>query len=569
MPVYAERPWLKSYDAHVPADIEIPAVTYTALLEEGLAAYPQRAAAQFLGRTVTFAELDRLSCRFAAFLAAGGYGPGDVVGIHLPNTPQYLIALAGALRAGCAVTGISALLTADEIAYQINDAGARVLVTLDALFAPKVAVAAGSTPHLDHVVATNIADLLPWPKRLLGRLLKKIPGGPVTDLAGKSVHRLMPLLQRQSDQPARVSLGLDAPCLIQYTGGTTGPPKGAVLTQGNMGAHLAQLKQWLRFGLGEEVFCSAFPFFHQAGLILCLTALRTANTQCLIPDPRNTANICREIATHRPTILANVPTLYQMLLDTAAFRQLDFSCVRLCLSGAAPFAVESIKALEALTGRGTVLEVYGMTESSPMLTMNPLDGLKRIGTVGLPICNTHLKLVDVETGTREVALGEEGEIIARGPQIMKGYHNRPGETAHAMRDFGGQTWFYTGDVGRLDPDGYLTIADRVKDMLIVGGYKVFSREVEEKLYRHPAVELCAIVGLPNPDRPGSDIVKAVIQPTADYRQRPAEAIESEIIAYCKAHMAPYKVPKIVEVCRAIPLTNVGKVDKKQIRRIKD
>ena len=569
MSIYDARPWLKSYDAHVPADIEIPAVTYTALLEEGLTAQPQRAAAQFLGRTVTFAELDRLSAHFAAFLAAGGYGPGDVVGINLPNTPQYLIALAGALRAGCAVTGISALLTAEEIAYQVNDADARVLVTLDALFAPKVAPAADRTPRLDHVVATNIADLLPWPKRFLGRLLKKIPSGPVTDLTGKSVHRLIPLLHQQTGQRPRVSLDLAAPCLIQYTGGTTGPPKGAVLTQGNMGAHLTQLKQWLRFGLGEEVFCSAFPFFHQAGLILCLTALRTANTQCLIPDPRNTANICREIATHRPTILANVPTLYQMLLDTPDFRQLDFSSVRLCLSGAAPFAVESIKALEALTGRGTVLEVYGMTESSPMLTMNPLEGEKRIGTVGLPICNTHLKLVDVESGTREVPLGEEGEIIARGPQIMKGYHNRPDESAHAMRDFDGQNWFFTGDVGRMDADGYLTIADRVKDMLIVGGYKVFSREVEEKLYQHPAVEMCAIVGLPNPDRPGSDIVKAVIQPAADWQQRPAGELQADIIAYCKAHMAPYKVPKIVEVCGAIPLTNVGKVDKKQIRGIKD
>jgi len=311
--------------------------------------------------------------------------------------------------------------------------------------------------------------------------------------------------------------------------------------------------------------CSAFPLFHLAGLMVGMTCVAKDVPQCLIPDPRNTKHICGEIAKYRPSLLTNVPSLYQMLMEEPIFKTLDFSNLKACISGAAPFAVESIEAFEAIVGKGKVLEVYGMTETSPILTMNPAGGQKKIGSVGVPVQSTRIKLVDIETGETEVPVGEEGELIANGPQVMKGYLNKPDETAHAIRDFQGEKWLYTGDVARMDEDGYFSIADRVKDMLIVGGYKVFSREVEEKLYEMPDVEFCAIVGIPNPDRPGNDIVKLVVQRAETAKDKDPEALKNEIIEYCKKNMAAYKIPKIVEFAEEIPLTAVGKVDKKQLR----
>lgn len=297
-----------------------------------------------------------------------------------------------------------------------------------------------------------------------------------------------------------------------------------------------------------------------------MIAMGTANTQCLIPDPRNTRHIAKEVKDHRVTIMANVPTLYQMLTDDPAFKALDFSALKICVSGAAPFSVEGINALEAVVGKGKILEVYGMTEASPLLTMNPFDGEKKIGSVGVPIQNTMIRIVDVETGTKEVGVNEAGEIIASGPQIMKGYHNKPDESAHALKDFQGTTYFYTGDIGKMDEEGYLYIVDRTKDMLIVGGFKVFSREVEETLYQHEAVEFCAIVGMPDEKRPGNEIVKAVIQLKAGAKQKDKQTLEDDIRAYCRETMAPYKRPKAIEFVDEIPLTAVGKVNKKALRQ---
>ena len=287
--------------------------------------------------------------------------------------------------------------------------------------------------------------------------------------------------------------------------------------------------------------------------------------QCLIPDPRNTKHICGEIEKYQPTLMTNVPSLYQILMEEPKFKTLDFSNCKYCISGAAPFAVESIEAFESIVGKGKVLEVYGMTETSPILTANPAKGAKKIGSVGIPVQGTRIKLVDIETGTQEVPAGEEGELIANGPQVMKGYLNKPEETAHALRDFQGEKWLYTGDVAKIDADGFFSIADRVKDMLIVGGYKVFSREVEEKLYQLPDVEFCAVVGVPNADRPGNDIVKLVVQLSAQAADKDPEVLKEEIETFCKKKMAPYKIPKIIEFVDAIPLTAVGKVDKKSLR----
>lgn len=566
MSIDAQRPWVRFYDQGIPADMDIPNRSYTDALEEGLRAYPDRPAMHFFDKSFPFQFLEAHSRRFAAFLSHAGCGPGEVVGIHLPNIPQYLIALAGTLRAGCAASGISPLLTPQEMAYQLNDSGVRVLVTLDALLEHRIQPIREQLPRLTHVVATNIVDFLSPLKRILGKLLKKVPSGKIGPIPGKEIVTMKRLLQNTAPAMPEVKIDPADTCLVQYTGGTTGMPKGAVLTHANIMANLTQSNQWLDFQSGKDIACSGFPFFHLAGLGICLSFMANANAQCLIPDPRNTKHICGQIARHRPTMMANVPSLYQMLLEEPAFKALDFSPLRVCVSGAAPFPVEGIRQLESVVGSGKVVEVYGMTETGPLMTMNPLAGKKKIGTVGIPIQNTRIKIVDIETGSKEMAPGEEGEIIAHGPQVMKGYHNKPKETAHTLRTHEGQTWMFTGDVGRMDEEGYLTIVDRAKDMLIVGGYKVFSKEVEDTLYKLPAVEICAIIGVPNQERPGNDIVKAVIQVSAEAKAKEIEALKKEITEYCRKTMAPYKVPKIIEVVDQVPLTPVGKVDKKALRR---
>jgi acyl-CoA synthetase (AMP-forming)/AMP-acid ligase II len=565
MSIYDQKPWLNHYDSGLEPELEVPETNYADMFIKTARMNPSAPVIHFLGVTISYGRLDELSGRFAAFLSHNGVKPGDVVGINLPNIPQYLIALIGTLRYGCSATGISPLLTPKEMAYQINDSQANVLVTLDAIFEHRVKEIHDQIPNLKQVVATGVADFLPAFKRVLGKLLKKVPSGKVEPLPGKQVLSFQQLLKLYPPDIEPVNIQPEDTCLIQYTGGTTGVPKGTELTHRNIVANIEQIIGWLGLRENEEVMCSGFPLFHLAGLMVGMICVAKNIPQCLIPDPRNTKHICGEISKYHSTLMTNVPSLYQMLMEDPLFRTLDFSSCKICVSGAAPFAVESIEAFETIVGAGKVMEVYGMTETSPILTANPHMGKKKIGSVGIPVQSTRIKLVDIESGTTEVAVGEEGELIARGPQVMKGYLNKPEETAHSLREFQGEKWLYTGDVAKMDEDGYFFIVDRVKDMLIVGGYKVFSREVEEVLYQHPAVEFCAIVGVPDEKRPGNDIVKAVVQKTKDIEDQDEVGLEKGILDYCRKNMAPYKVPKLIEFVKEIPLTAVGKVDKKALR----
>lgn len=559
-----DRRWLASYDPGVSPEIDVPDIPFTAIAERIFREVPDAPAWHFLGRSGTFRDLDQDTRRFARYLSDAGCRPGDVVAICLPNVPDYLTAHLGGLRAGCAVAGISPLLSAPEMAEQLEDCGARVLVTLDAIFAHRLRTIDAPLPALKHVVAAGITDRLPAYKRLLAKLLKKVPTGSVGPMPGRTVRTMREVLARTpADLPA-VEIDPDAVCLIQYTGGTTGLPKGVEITHRNLVSQVISVQEWMELRPGEEMFCSAFPFFHAAGLIMYLTAVATGTTQIVFPDPRNSRHICKEIARYRPTGMANVPSLYQILMDDPAFATLDHSRCRVCVSGAAPFPEESIRALEAIVGEGKLLELYGMTETSPILCANPM-GHKKIGSVGIPLPSTHVKIVDLETGTEEQPVDMPGEIIARGPQIMRGYHGKPEETAHVLREHNGETWLHTGDVGRMDAEGYITLVDRAKDMLIVGGYKVFSREVEEVLCEHPAVEICAVVGIPNPRRPGSEHVRLIVQPSSEHRGRAEAELRAELLDYCREALAPYKVPKQIDVMAALPLTAVGKIDKVALR----
>ncbi|MBC8420493.1 MAG: AMP-binding protein [Desulfobacterales bacterium] len=565
---YDDKPWLKSYDEGVHPEIEIPDISLVDRFDEILRRFPERPAIHFLGKTLDYRTVMGHANRVAWALMDAGCGPGDVVGINLPNIPQNLIAQIGALKAGCATSGVSPLLTPNEIVYQLTDCRAKALITLDAIFEHRLSGVSDQLPDLKVVIVTGILDFLSKIKQALARILKKVPTGRITPLPGKTVWGFMDLLARYGDRPPGLAIRPEQPCLIQYTGGTTGVPKGTVLTHRNLVANLTQILDWAKPEMGKEIGLSGFPFFHLAGLMLGLVGVSVGATQILIPDPRNTGHIVKEMGRHRLTFLVNVPTLYMMLLETPGFRKLDFSGLKFCISGAAPFPVEGIRELEGVIGQNKMIEVYGMTETSPLITMNPRQGEKKIGTVGLPLQGTRVKLMDLETGTWEVPFGDEGEIIVQGPQVMKGYLNKPDETEIALKELDGERWLYTGDVGRMDEEGYVTIVDRSKDMLNVGGFKVFSREVEEKLIDHPAIELCAVVGVPNPKRPGSEIVKLVVQLDRAYPERVEERVIDEILVFARENLSPYKVPKIVEFMKELPLTPIGKVDKKALRKDK-
>ena len=560
-----EKFWKKSWDEGItdldPSRWEI---TYPDLVRSTFRDFPNKRALTFLGVDFTFGELDRYASRFARMLLSRGFKKGDVVGIDLPNIPEYVIAWLGSHRAGCTVTGVSPLLSSEQMAYQLKDSGARGLVTLDAIFAARLTAIAGDLPGLELVVTTSVGGFLPFLKRFLGKLLGKIPKGKVTALPGKTVLDFHEVLSDRAypDETPHVDLAPDDIAYIQYTGGTTGSPKGALLTHRNAVSNVVVATSWVGWEKGDSVALSAFPMFHIAGLLFAECCVSLGWTQVLIPNPRDTDRICSEMARHRPRILANVPSLYQMLLNNPGFRKLDHSGLEVCISGAAPFPEESQRKLEDAVRKGVLLELYGMSEASPLITMNPRKGVRKLGSVGLPLPNTDVRLKDPATG-KVVARGEAGEICIKGPQVMKGYHNHPEETARVMDEEG---YLHTGDVAVQDDEGYLRIVDRTKDMIIVGGFKVFSKTVEDVLAAHPAVDTIAIVGIPNPERPGSEIVVAAF--TLAPGMKAAEggkSVELDLAAFAKERLAPYECPKKFFVRDELPLTSVGKVDKKALR----
>jgi len=572
MSVYSGRFWKKNWDPGLddidPKEFE---TTYVEMIKSAVKGYPDKIALSYLGAEITFTELDEYSNQFANMLIDNGFKKGDVVGINLPNTPQYMIALVGALKVGCIISGVSPLLSAIQIQYQINDLGSGgkqvALVTLDAIFEGHLIKIASKMPQLKLVIASSVGSFLPKIIQVLGKLLKKIPKGKVTPLEGKTVldfHK--DILAKYSKDPVDVKITPDDIGWIQYTGGTTGPPKGAMLTHRNCVSNMKCIAGWLGWEFGKGVLCSGFPMFHIAGLTVTESAVYFGWTQILIPNPRDTNHMIKEMKKYHPTNLVNVPSLYQLLIKNPKFKELDHSALGTCISAAAPFPKESQEELESVIGKGKLLELYGMTETSPVSTMNPSKGTKKLGTIGMPFLNTELKIIDPETG-EEVPLGEAGEICVKGPLVMQGYYNKPEETKKAIDSDG---YMHTGDVAMMDEDGYLRIVDRTKDMIIVGGYKVFSSKVEDVLSEHPAIGTLALIGTPNPDRPGSEIVKAFIQLDPDYEyDGNKKALTEDIINFAKEKCAPYEVPKIIEITDEIPLTTVGKVDKKFLRAKKE
>ncbi len=572
MSQYEKKFWKKNWDPGLqdldPKNFEI---SFTDAIQKTFNDASDKIALTFQGLEITFGELDKYANQFANMLIDNGFKKGDVVAVNLANIPEYPIAVVGILRAGCVLSGVSPLMSEVQMLYQLKDLGAGgrqvALLTLDAIFEARLTKIASKLPQLKLVITTSIVGMFSKEDQEKIKAVREIPSGKVSPLEGKIVLDFHDdILAKYSTDPPDVKINPDDIAFIQYTGGTTGPPKGAVLTHRNIVSDLLITQTWLAWEKGKGIALSGFPFFHIAGIFFCINCIYLGWMQCLVPDPRDALGICNQIKQYKPTALVNVPSLFQILINFRKFKRLDHSNLEVCVSAASPFPKESQEQLEAIVGEGKLMEVYGMTETSPLTTANPYKGKRKLGSIGLPLLNTDLKLLDPDTG-QEVKLGDPGEICVRGPMVMQGYLNKPEETAKAIDADG---FMHTGDVAWMDEEGYLRIVDRTKDMIIVSGFKVFSTKIEDVLSKHPAVGMIALIGIPNLDRPGSEIVKAFIQLDPNYEfDGNKESLTEDIINFAKEKCAPYEVPKMVEITEELPLTVVGKVDKKILRAKKD
>jgi long-chain acyl-CoA synthetase len=560
----AEKFWVKSYDPGIKATLSYPSGGLGNLFLKAISEHPDKIACYYFNTAMKFSQLIELAKKLATALQKNGLKKGDVVLINLVNCPQYVIAALGTLLAGGVISGCSPLLSEDELAYQLNHSEAKAIITLDAVYDKLLMKKlADKVPKLQILIPTSLAEYMGFSKIkvFLGKLLKKIPSGKIKPWPGKTVLKWKDIVETPADVK-EISIGPDDLCLLPYTGGTTGRPKGTMLTHKNMVAQVTQFGHWLALETGSGTTLSAFPYFHMAGTLVYCQSLYLAWSQILIPNPRDTTHLIEDWEKHLPTMIANVPTLYNMILNNPKYKEIPKSAldnVIAYISGAAPFPVKSIKEFEAAMGaENKVVEVYGMTEASPLVSSNPFKKEKKIGTVGLPLPDTDIKLINIETG-EPVPIGEPGEILVKGPQIMKGYYKSPDATAKALE--GG--YLHTGDVGVFDQDGYLKIVDRIKDMLNVSGYKVYSVHVEDILTKHPDIEICAIIGLEDLKRPGSEIVKAFIKLKEGVTAN--EAVKQSIQKYAEENLSKYEVPKQWEFREELPLTLVGKVLKRELR----
>lgn len=548
-----ERPWEGHWPDEVPKTLEYPRIPLDGILRRSAERYPERPALVFYGRRTTYRQLDAGADAFAAGLRALGVKKGDRVVLHLPNVPHFPIAFFGILRAGAVVVQANPLLTARELGDMVEATGAETLVSLD-IFWPTVE-AVYQRGILGRAIIGDVKDALPFPLSALYPLKKRREGRAWRIPRLPWVHPFKGV----AGQPPEPGLdaGVDPQedvAVLQSTGGTTGTPKQATLTHHNLVANTLQTAAWFSNAkAGGEVFLSVLPFFHVYGLTVdLLTPIQLGATLVLHPDPREVGHILKLMGKHRPTVFPGVPTLYVAINHHPRVGRYDLKSIRACISGAAPLPQGVRREFERLTG-GRLVEGYGLSEASPVTHCNPLFGLVKDGTIGIPLPDTDAMVVDLKTG-EELPQGEVGELCVRGPQVMKGYWNNPVETALALTD----GWLHTGDIARMDEDGYFTIVDRKKDIIICGGYNVYPREVEEILFQHPAIKEAAAVGVPDEYR--GETVKAIVVLKEGMRASP-----DEIIAFCREHLAPYKVPRTVEFAQDLPKTMVGKVLRRALR----
>ncbi len=547
-----DAPWMRFYDEGVPKHLEIPSITLPEMLDRTVAKYPDKVALRFFvdpklpPSRMTYRQLQDATLRFATALFQLGIRKGDRVALMLPNCPEFVVAFYGILRLGAIAVNTNPLYVSREMREQFHDSGAETVILLDQFF-PRLREIAAAT-RLRRTIVVDVAGSLSWPFRTLVHVAQKKRGEYVRVRPQTDIFYFKHLLDHYPPSPPGADLRPSDVALFQYTGGTTGIPKAAMLTHGNLVANAMQVASWfVKAEEGKEVFMGALPFFHVYGMTACLIyGLYAAAEVVIVPRPRPIDQVMELLQRTRTTIFPGVPTLYAAINNHPKVKEFDLSSVKFCISGAAPLPMEVAETFERLTG-GKLVEGFGMTEASPVTHCNPLYGTRKAGSIGIPVPATEARIVDLDT-KEPVPIGTDGEMTIRGPQVMVGYWSRGEETAKTIRN----GWLHTGDIAKQDEDGFFYIVDRAKDMIAASGLKVLPREVEEVLYLHPKVAEAVVAGVP--DRYRGETVKAYV-----VLKEGQESTADEIIAFCRIHLASFKVPTQVEFRTELPKTLIGKI----------
>lgn len=549
-----DKLWHKSYAPGVPKSLDYERTTISEALTKSAENYPNHTALNYMGKKITYAELDRLVNSFARALKDLGIQEGDKVGVCLPNIPQVIISNLAIFRAGAVTVQNNPLYTERELTYQLNDSDARIVITL-AMLIPRMEKIKPET-KIEKIIGCHVNTYLPFPKKQLFPFVKKDMYRKVVPT--KDIKVFKDLIGHYSSAPVKECSKWDELGALLYTGGTTGLSKGVMLSHANLSCNVQQTAAWF-FDLkpGEEKTVGNFPVFHIAGF----TAIQNfiiwqAWEDILVPRPEPKINI-EILKKYRPTILPGVPTIYIGLLADPDFRKLDLSFIKGFFSGAAPLAADTIRDLKDCTG-AMMCEAYGLTETSPFVTITPWGGINKPGTVGVPVSDTDIRIIDVNDPEKELPIGEVGEIVIKGPQIMMGYYKNPEETAKVLKD----GWFYSGDMGCFDEDGFLKIVDRKKDLIIAGGYNIYPVELDGVLFDHPKILEACTIGV-NDDYRGETVKAFVVVKKGE------TLTEEEVITYCRENLAPYKVPKIIAFIDELPKSAVGKVLRRKLKEMEE
>lgn len=551
-----DRPWFKFYDKGVPQHIDYPAIPLFGLLEETAKKYPDSPCTIFKGGVITYREMDVLTDRLAAGITELGVKKGDRVGIFMLNTPQFVITFFSILKAGGIVVAINPLYKSREIEHQVNDAGIEVMFVLSNYY--NLIKETQPKTKIKKIVVTNIKDYLHPVLGFLFGLTKEKKGGFRVELAAEDIRFKDLIARHKPEERPKLDIGPEDVAIFQYSGGTTGISKGAIALHRNLVANSLQIRGWMP-GIveGKETVLMAIPLFHVYGMVAgMLLAIQSGSSLVMIPNPRDQTDVLSSIQKYKASIFPGTPTQYNAINNNPNVKagKYNLSTIKACISGSAPLMRETKDRFEALTG-GKLCEGYGLSEAPTATHVNPLNGENRTGSIGLPITDVDSRIISLDDGVTPLKPGEVGELCIQSPQVMKGYHNMPTETANTLRD----GWLYTGDIAKMDEDGYFYIVDRKKELIKPGGYQVWPREVEEVISTYPKVLEVGVAGVLDAYR--GETVKAWVV------LKPGEtATEEEIRDYCKQNMAPFKVPTQVEFRTELPKTTVGKVLRRELVR---